>query len=165
MKNFSFAQTGFTLIELLVVVLIIGILAGIAIPQYERAVHKVQATEVMNAIQALKKGLESFSMANGGSVSDPNGITADMLEIKIPTLKRFHYSTSHGESSSDFVTMEPSSSGGFKVFINHNINVFNPSVAVKWDGAEISASCTGNKCTEYFECTEPGPGNSCASIL
>lgn len=164
MKNFSFAPTGFTLIELLVVVIIIGILTAIAIPQYERAVHKVQATEVINAIQALKKGLESFSMANGGGVPDPNGITADALEVKIPTLKHFHYSTPNAENSSDFVVMKPSG-GKFTVFINHNIPPFDPSVTIKWDGAEITASCTGNKCPEYFECTEPGPGNSCASIL
>ena len=47
-------KKGFTLIELLVVVLIIGILASIALPQYELVVEKSRASEAMVNAKAIQ---------------------------------------------------------------------------------------------------------------
>ena len=56
---------GFTLIELLVVVLIIGILAAVAVPQYNKAVEKSRLTQVITSMSALQKALNMYVLTNG----------------------------------------------------------------------------------------------------
>lgn len=56
---------GFTLIELLVVVLIIGILAAIALPQYQKAVAKTRFAAAIPKVHALEQGLHEYYLNNG----------------------------------------------------------------------------------------------------
>ena len=52
-------QQGFTLIELMIVVAIIGILAAVAIPQYQNYISKSQAARVMSEAGSVRSAVES----------------------------------------------------------------------------------------------------------
>jgi len=62
-------QSGFTLIELMIVIAIIGILAAIAVPQYQTYTMKAKYSEVVSAAGPYKTGLELCATDNGITAS------------------------------------------------------------------------------------------------
>ena len=60
-----FNKAGFTLIELLVVVLIIGILAAIALPQYQKAVEKARVMEAITILKEMDKAQQLCTLEHG----------------------------------------------------------------------------------------------------
>ena len=78
-------QSGFTLIELMIVVAIMGILAAIAIPQYQTYIAKTQATRVVNELgqlrltveECLQTGKEVVSLEN--DECDPRSTASNLI--------------------------------------------------------------------------------------
>lgn len=93
-------QNGFTLVELLIVIMIIGILATMAVPQYNKMVNKAKWTEAVSILGQLKNACEIYyaehskypnsttlhTYLNGPAPSPDPGLLVD-----IPSNSKFIY--------------------------------------------------------------------------
>ena len=75
----SWFPKGFTLIELLVVVLIIGILAAVAVPQYQLAVAKSRTMSLLPLMKAVEEAEHLYRLENGEFTAD-----FTKLDIQMP---------------------------------------------------------------------------------
>ncbi len=79
-------KQAFTLIELLVVVLIIGILAAVALPQYQKAVKKSRVAGLLTTLKAVQEAGKTAVLA-GATNSSYRSIDMSNLDIEIPGMQ------------------------------------------------------------------------------
>ena len=89
-------RKGFTLIELLVVVLIMGILASVALPQYFKSVEKSRSVEAINVLLSIADAEERHYMKTGSYVASNSNLR--LLDVGISSLCYFSVHPINGNS-------------------------------------------------------------------
>src|SRR5437660_9836663 len=86
-KKILDSDSGFTLIELIVVVVIIGLLAGLVLPQFIRQEEKAKLKATRAQIELLGTALDTFRLDIGRYPTTEEGLQA--LRQKPATLDRW----------------------------------------------------------------------------
>jgi prepilin-type N-terminal cleavage/methylation domain-containing protein len=95
---------GFTLVEIMMVVIIIGILAVLAIPRYEKYTLESKLSEVNVAVGEIKTGMEKYYNSHGQrytTIKTDKGLTylQQVLRIDLGDMKNFDFEISEDTSA------------------------------------------------------------------
>ena len=123
-------QQGFTLIELLVVVLIIGVLASVALPEYGKAVNKARASEAMTTLDTFKKAYRLWQLERPNESFDRN-----YSSIDIPNPKNWTMTIT-----------------GSAIYLSPKFNASISSVYYYSYGSNYMY-CNGSDCKSLFPCS------------
>ena len=127
MKN----SCAFTLIELLVVVLIIGILAAVAVPQYKKAVERSKATEAISLLSSIAKAYQTYYLANGEYATK-----FEQLDVDLPFTGKteFHSPTYVKDTKSN-------KDWSFEIYVNSSVtSLWAARIDGKYKGAGFYVS-------------------------
>ncbi|CAK4071024.1 MULTISPECIES: type IV pilin protein [Vibrio] len=117
---------GFTLIELMIVVAVIGVLAAIAIPQYQKYVEKGALGSALATATALKTNYEDYLAVSGAapaSVSDIGAVSFALGTVSLDASGAIEVGITSGGGSGSSVKLARSVDGSWDCTISASAGV------------------------------------------
>ena len=143
MKN---VQKGFTLIELMIVVAIIGILAAVAIPQYQDYTVKAKVGNAMTSLGSLRTAVALCAQEAGGvltSCDTTSGTLATSIPVFTATKELASASVTDGVITATFAT--GISTGVDSLSFTQTPSSTTDQTAISWMTAAAATSPVSNK--------------------
>lgn len=110
-------RKGFTLIEVLMVVLIIGILASLALPQYTKVVERAKISEARSSLAAMRTAQNIYYLENDSYATALSDLS---LETTLFQSTLFTYVMSGGDTFSATATRKGGNYSGGTVTVDAN---------------------------------------------